>query len=118
MCPGPDFRATPYLIAFSTSGCSSRLGTSASSVSGWMSKRTTRRSAKRVRSMSRYFSQDVELGAERHLLLPEMLERDAQQIAQLHQDTVGGVHVAVHQRRDRVQRVEQEVRDAAAAAAS
>ena len=54
--------------------------------------------------------QRIELGAERHLLLPEVLERDAQQIAQLDEHPVRGVDVAVHQRRDRVQRVEQEVR--------
>ena len=30
MCPAPDLRATPCLMAFSTSGCSSSVGTSAS----------------------------------------------------------------------------------------
>ena len=102
--------ATPCLIAFSTSGCSSRVGTSASSVSGWTSKRTTRRSAKRVCSISRYFARKSSSALSVHLLLAEVLERHAEQIAQPHQRPVGGLDVAVHQRRDRVQRVEQEVR--------
>ena len=33
-----------------------------------------------------------------------------EQIAETHQRAIGGLDVAVHQRRDRVQRVEQEVR--------
>ena len=110
MCPGPAFRATPCLIAFSTSGCSSRLGTSASSVSGWTSKRTTRRSAKRVCSICEVFRGSRARPRAGPSCCPEMLERDAQQVAQLHQRAIGGVHVPVHQRRDRVQRVEQEVR--------
>ena len=54
--------------------------------------------------------EEVELGLERDFLLAELLERQAQQVAQPHQRPVGGLDVAVHQRRDRVQRVEQEVR--------
>ena len=61
-------RADPVPIAFSTSGCSSRLGTAASSVSGSMSKLTCRRSPNRVCSISRYFSQEVELVLQRDLL--------------------------------------------------
>ena len=55
-------------------------------------------------------SQEVDLVLERHLLRADAIERQAQQVAQLRQHLVGGVDVAVHQRRDRVQRVEEEVR--------
>ena len=110
MWPGPLFLATPCLIAFSTSGCRIRFGTSVSSVSGWTSKRTTSRSAKRVCSIWRYFARKSSSACERDLLLADVLERQAQQVAQPHQRAVGGLDVAVHQRRDRVQRVEEEVR--------
>ena len=109
MWPGPDFRATPCLIAFSTSGCSSRVGTSASSVSGWTSKWTTSRSANRVCSISRYFARKSSSAWSGDLLLADVLERHPQQIAEAHQRPVGGLDVAVHQRRDRVQGVEQEM---------
>ena len=42
--------------------------------------------------------------------LADVLERQAQQVAEPHQRAVGGLDVPVHQRRDRVQRVEEEVR--------
>ena len=45
-----------------------------------------------------------------HLLRADAVERQAQQVAQPRQHGVGGVDVAVHQRRDRVQRVEEEMR--------
>ena len=41
---------------------------------------------------------------------PEALERQAQQVAEPHQRAIGGVDVLVHQRGDRVQRVEEEMR--------
>ena len=110
MWPGPDFFATPCLIAFSTSGCRIRFGTSVSSVSGCTSKRTTRRSAKRVCSICKILCEEVELRLERDLLLPDVLERQAQEVAQPHQRPIGRLDVAMHQRRDRVQRVEEEVR--------
>ena len=43
-------------------------------------------------------------------MLPEILERHPQQIAEAHERPVRGLDVPVHQRRDRVQRVEQEMR--------
>ena len=42
--------------------------------------------------------------------VPTLVERQAQQVAQPRQHGVGGLDVAVHQRRDGVERVEQEVR--------
>ena len=68
------------------------------------------RSAKRVCSIWRYLREEVELGLERDLLLADVLERQAQQVAQAHQRAIGGLDVAVHQRRDGVERVEEEVR--------
>jgi len=55
-------------------------------------------------------AEEVELGAERDFLFAEPLEREPQQVAQTHERPIGGVHVAVHQRRNGVQRVEQKVR--------
>ena len=54
--------------------------------------------------------QEVELRLERHFLRADVLQRHAEQIAQRRDHRVGAAHVLVHQRRDRVQRVEQEVR--------
>ena len=45
-----------------------------------------------------------------HFLHADVLQRDAQQIAQLRDHVVGGIDVAVHQRRNRVERVEEEMR--------
>ena len=44
------------------------------------------------------------------LLRADAIEREAQQIAEPREHRVGGFDVAVHQRRDRVERVEEEVR--------
>ncbi len=54
--------------------------------------------------------EEIELLLQRDLLDADVLERDAQQIAQLGDHVVGGIDVAVHQRRDRVERVEEEMR--------
>ena len=54
--------------------------------------------------------EEIELRLQRAFVLAEVLERHAQQIAEAHQRAIGGVDVAVHQRRNGVQRVEQEVR--------
>ena len=97
-------------MAFSTSGCRMRLGTSASSVSGCTSKRTTRRSAKRVCSISRYFDRKSSSAWSAISVLADVLERQPEQVAQPHERAIGGLDVAVHQRRDGVQRVEEEVR--------
>ena len=79
-------------------------------MSGCTSKRTISRSAKRVCSICEVLRRSSELRFERDLLLAEMLQRDSQQIAQPHQHAIGRRDVLVHQRRDRVQRVEEEVR--------
>ena len=70
-CPGPLRGATPCLIAFSTSGCRIRRGTSASSVSGSMSNLTVRRSWKRVCSISRYFCRNSSSSCSETLGAPE-----------------------------------------------
>ena len=54
--------------------------------------------------------EEIELLLQRHFLHADVLQRHAQQVAQLRDHVVGGIDVAVHQRRDRVERVEQEVR--------
>ena len=54
--------------------------------------------------------EELELRLERHFLLADALEREPQEIAQPHQRAIGRFHVAVHQRGDRVQRVEEKVR--------
>ncbi len=54
--------------------------------------------------------QEVELRLERHFLRADVLERHAEQIAQRRDHRIGAADVLVHERRDRVQRVEEEVR--------
>src|SRR4249919_370007 len=59
MRPPPTLRARPCLIEFSTSGCSSMLGTITSSVAGAISFTTLSCGPKRTTSMSRYSSIEV-----------------------------------------------------------
>ena len=54
--------------------------------------------------------EEIELRLQRAFVLAQVLERHAEQIAEAHQRAIRGVDVAMHQRRNRVQRVEQEVR--------
>ena len=54
--------------------------------------------------------EELDLGLERSLLLPEAFQAETQQVAQADERAVGGINVAVHQGRDRVERVEEEVR--------
>ena len=56
------------------------------------------------------FLQEFDLFGETNFGPRRRLERQPQQIAQLHEHAFGSGHIAVHQRRDRVQRVEEEVR--------
>ena len=78
-----------------------------SSVSGWTSKRTTSRSAPGDLEI---LGEKVELRLKRDFLLTDVLKGKAQQVAQTRQRAVCGLDVAVHQRGDGVQRVEEEVR--------
>jgi len=55
-------------------------------------------------------AEELELGVERHFLLAEPLEGQAKEVAEAHQRAVGCVNIAVHERRDGVQRVEEKVR--------
>ena len=110
MWPGPAFFETPCLMAFSTSGCRSSVG----------SERVERlrldveaddQPIGEARLLDlEVLREEIELRLERDFLAARVLERHPQQIAEAHQGPVGGLDVAVHQRRDRVQRVEQEVR--------
>ena len=69
MWPGPFFLATPCLMAFSTSGCTSRVGTSTSSASGCTSK-LHREAIGEARLLDlEILRQEVELRLERDLLL-------------------------------------------------
>src|SRR5262249_41674287 len=54
--------------------------------------------------------QELGLFLQRHLRLAAAIERDAEQIAQPADHSVGGIRIAVHERGNGVQRVEQEVR--------
>src|SRR5688500_9803567 len=54
--------------------------------------------------------EEIELLLQRHFLHADALQRHAQQIAQARDHRIGGFDVAMHQRRDRVERVEEEVR--------
>ena len=50
-----------------------------------------------------------ELVAQRYLVLPAMLHREPQQVAESRQHFIRGIDVAVHQCRDAVEGIEQEV---------
>src|SRR5688572_13018270 len=54
--------------------------------------------------------EEIELLLQRHFLHAHALQRHAEQIAQPRDHRVGGVDIAMHQRRNGVQRVEQKVR--------
>ena len=54
--------------------------------------------------------EELELLAQRHFLRARCCERQAQEVAQPGHHPVGRLDVAVEQRGDRVQRVEEEVR--------
>ena len=110
MWPGPAFFETPCLMAFSTSGCSSSVGTQRVERLRLDVEPDDEPVGKAGLLDLEVLGEEVELGVQRDLLLADVLERHPQQIAELHQRAVGRFDVAVHQRRDRVQRVEQEVR--------
>jgi hypothetical protein len=99
----------PWRIAFSTSGCSSRLGTRAS-------QRLLRhvdvhaQAVREAHLLDRQVAlQELQLLPQRDLGLLAAQQRHAQQVAQARQHAVGRVRVLVDQRRDRVERVEQEM---------
>ncbi len=96
-------------MLFSTSGWRIKFGTCASSVSGSTSKLDGQPVAEARLLDFEIFLQELELVLERDFLLAALVERDAKQIAQPRQHLIGGFHVAVHQRRDRVERVEEKV---------
>ena len=54
--------------------------------------------------------QEVEFLLQRNFLRPDALERQPEQVAELREHRIGRFSIAVHQRRDRMQRVEEEVR--------
>ena len=97
-------------MAFSTSGCSKGSAPGASRVSGCTSNATVETVAEARLLDLEVLGQEVELLLERHFLHADASQREAQQVAEPRQHRVGGVDVAVHQRRDGVQRVEQEMR--------
>ena len=108
--PPPVRGAMPCLIAFSTSGCRIIRGTSASSVVG-IDVHADSQTILEARLFDlEILLQELELFLQRDLGLAAAVERDAQQIAQPADHPIGGLRIAVHQRRDRVQRVEQKVR--------
>src|SRR6185436_7938604 len=55
-------------------------------------------------------AEEVELVLQRDVLRADAIERQAQQIAESLEHRISGFGIAMHQRRDRVQRVEQKVR--------
>ena len=87
-----------------------RRGTSASSVSGSISKWTVRRSWKRVCSISRFFSEELQLLLQRNPVHPRLIERQSQEIAETADHPVRDLRLRVHQGGDGVERVEQKVR--------
>jgi hypothetical protein len=60
--------------------------------------------------MSTYRCRKVELRLQRHFLRADVVERHAQQVAQRRDHRISATDILVHQRRDRVQGVEEEVR--------
>jgi hypothetical protein len=108
--PGPGRREMPCRMAFSTSGCSSSDGTSASSASGSISPLQREPVAEADVLDLEVAVQDLELLAQRHDLLP-VIERQPQQVAEQREHAHHTLPLALHRHhRDRVQRIEQEVR--------
>ena len=109
-CPAPGRAAMPCLIAFSTSGCRIRFGTSASPTSCAMSSSTESRSWKRVRWISRYtWRSSISRRRGRRSFASFCSERRSRS-DEPHDRARRGVAVAEDQRQDAVERVEQEVR--------
>ena len=74
-----------------------------------MSNRTERRSWKRVCSISRYFCRNSSSSCSETRGRAGSIEREAQEIAQAADHAIGAVRIRVHERRDGVQRVEEEM---------
>ena len=107
----PSLRAAiAWRTLFSTSGCSSRFGTRASSVSGSKSYRTREPSPKRACSISRYLARNSRSSLSGTSCA--LRRSSAIRSRSLSRTSIRSAasHVAVHQRGDAVQRVEQEVR--------
>jgi hypothetical protein len=81
----------PWRMAFSTSGCRSRWGTRASSVSGAIFITTVSRSFQRACSILEVGLEKGEFLAQRHLLRLLMFEGAAQEVAEAGKHSPGGL---------------------------
>jgi hypothetical protein len=107
--PPPTLRDSPCLIEFSTSGCSIMLGTMTSSVSGSTVLATVSRGPKRMTSMSRYSS--MASSSSRSVTNCSWLRSSRRSRPESFcDDHARRLGLRADERRDRRQRVEQEVR--------
>ena len=103
-------RAIPCRIAFSTRGCRSRFGTRASRTSV-PDPEARGEAVLEARLLDREVAlQELQLLAQRDVRPPRVLQRDPQEVRELQDHALGRVRLRLQERRDRVQRVEQEVR--------
>ncbi len=109
MRPSPIFGASPCLIEFSTSGCSSMLGTTTSRLPGSMSFSIAQLRAEADALDVEVLVDRLELLAQRDEVLLAALQ-PPQQPRELHDEHPRGLGLRPDERRDRRQRVEQEVR--------
>ncbi len=100
-----------YFIAFSTSGCSSSDGTRADSARSSTSNSSRSRSPKAQLLDAEVEVERVEFLAQRDLLHRVLVERVAQELRQPGNREICGAILAVqHECRDRIQRIEEEMR--------
>ena len=97
-------------MAFSTRGCRSRVGQERVERLG-LDVEPDDQAIGETRLLDfEVLRQEIELRLQRAFVAAQILQRHPQQIAEAHQRPIGRVDVSVHQRGNRVERVEQEMR--------
>ncbi len=109
MWPAPAFAPMPCLMAFSTSGCSSNVGTSA-----WLGVVWDRHGDFQAIAESRALNIDVAIEQrqflrQRHAIDEPGVQRLTQQMTEAADHPLSGGRLLVHQLRDGIERVEQEM---------
>ena len=108
--PGARRGPMPWRMAFSTSGCRSRFGTSARQRMRLDVHLHLQPVLEACLLNVNVLLQEGQLAAERDFVDAHGIQREAQQVGQLQRHVLGGQAVIAGQRGDRVQGVEQEVR--------
>ena len=102
--------AFPCRMAFSTSGCNRRDGARASSASGVAFDADAQPVAEACAHEPEVAVEHLELVAQRNLVRMRRAQRKTKQLGQLADHAIRTSRIVVHRGRDRIERVEQEVR--------